>query len=73
MTSTTSDCASEGDVHRRGLQQTGLGLMGHFPLGHESTELVQAESGGKIEIDSATSHLSLPVGGGGSRILVVLG
>ena len=65
MTSTTSGCVSEGDEHRRGLQQTELGLMGHFPLGHESIELVQAEPGGKIEMDSGTSHCSLPAGDGG--------
>ena len=65
MTSTTSDCVSEGDEHRRGLQQTELGLMGHFPLGHESIELVQAEPGGKIEMDSGTSLCLSPAGGGG--------
>lgn len=67
MTSTTSDCVSEGDEHRRGLQQTVLGLMGHFPLGHESIELVQAEPGGKIEMDSGTSLCLSPAGGGGGR------
>ena len=65
MTSTTSDCVSEGDEHRRGLQQTELGLMGHFPLGHESIELVQAEPVGKIEMDSGTSLCLSPAGGGG--------
>ena len=65
MTSTTSDCVSEGDEHRRGLQQTELGLMGHFPLGHESIELVQAEPGGKIEMHSGTSLCLSPAGGGG--------
>lgn len=65
VTSTTSDCVSEGDEHRRGLQQTELGLMGHFPLGHESIELVQAEPGGKIEMDSGTSLCLSPAGGGG--------
>lgn len=70
MTSTTSDCVSEGDEHRRGLQQTELGLMGHFPLGHESIELVQAEPGGKIEMDSGTSICLSPAGGGVWRILL---
>ena len=68
MTSTTSDCVSEGDEHRRGLQQTVLGLMGHFPLGHESIELVQAEPGGKIEMDSGTSLCLSPAGGGGGGL-----
>ena len=48
--------------------------MGHFPPGHESIELVQAEPGGKIEMDSGTSLCLSPAGGGGGgvwRILVV--
>ena len=42
--STISDCASAGDEQRKGRQQTTLGLMEHFPLGHESTVQVQAVS-----------------------------
>lgn len=45
--STISDCASAGDEHRKGLQQTMWGLMEHFPLGHESIVQVQAVSVGK--------------------------
>ena len=43
-TSTVSDCAFEGDERRRDLRQTGWGLIGHSPLEHESTVLVQAVS-----------------------------
>lgn len=43
-TSTANDCASEGDEHRKHLQQTEWDLMGHSPLEHESTARVPVES-----------------------------
>lgn len=52
VTSTASDCAFEGDEHRKHLQQTEWDLMQHSPLEHGSTVLVQVESDGKIETNS---------------------